>query len=108
MSVSRRKKSQRLLAVVGLAAQDAERPVQLLDHEEADEAMRDRQLAKCNQLATTFSERVAVAVGAADDEHERSAATVLRLGTDDVIRELHGRHRLAALVERVDVRVRGE
>ena len=65
------------VAVIRLAAEDLEPAVELLEHEDADEAVRDRQPAERDQLARALAQRVAVAVGAADREHDGRAAAVL-------------------------------
>src|SRR5687767_10169695 len=104
--VARKCMRSRLFAVVRLAAQDAEASVELLEYQQTYEPMRDRELAKCNQLATTFPHFVGMTVRTADREHDRCAAAVLHLRTEDVVRESDARHRSAALVEGVEMRVR--
>ncbi len=92
------------VSMVWLAAQDPEAAVDLLEHQQADEPVRDRELAEREQLFCALAERVAVAVCAADREHDRRAAAVLGLGAEDVVRERDARHRRAPLVERVEMR----
>lgn len=94
--------------MVGLTPEDAEAAVELLEHEQPDEAVRDRELAERDQPARARAQLVGVAVGAADRERDRRAAAVQLLGAEDVARERGARHRRAALVERVEVRAGGE
>jgi hypothetical protein len=94
--------------VIRLAAQDAEAAIDLLEHEQADEAVRDRELAERDEAARAGAEGVGVAVGPADREGDGRAAAVLGLGAEDVAREREARDRVAALVEGVEVGAVGE
>jgi len=94
--------------VVRLAAHDPEAAIDLLEHEQTDEAVRDRELAERDEAAGARAERVGVAVGAADRERDGSATAVLGFGAEDVAREGQAGERVAALVERVEVGAVGE
>ena len=94
--------------MIRLAAQDAEPAIDLLEHEQAHEAVRDRQLAERDEAARAGAQRVGVAVGAADRERDGSATAVLGFGAEDVAREGQAGERVAALVERVEVGAVGE
>ena len=59
------------------------------------------------RVARALADRIAVAIGAADRERNRCTAAVLLLGCEQV-GELRARQRLAALVEDIEVAVRGE
>src|SRR5687767_5284269 len=96
-----------LLAMVRLTPEDAEAAIELLEREQADEAVRDRELAERDQLLRARAQLVAVTVGAADRERDGRAAAVQLLGAEEVVRERGARHRRAALVERVEVRAGG-
>lgn len=94
--------------MIRLIPEDAESPIDLLEHEQADEAVRDRQPAERDQLLRARAQRVAVAIGAADREHDGRAAAAQLLGAEELVGELEARDRRAALVERVEVRAGGE
>src|SRR5215831_7276050 len=62
------------VTVIRLAAQDHEAAVELLEHEDANQAVRDGEPAERDQPAGLAAEGVAVAVGPADREGDRDAA----------------------------------
>jgi hypothetical protein len=76
-----------LVSVIQLAAEDLEAAVELLEDEDADEAVGDGEAAEGDEGAGAVAEGVAVAVGAADGEDDRGAAAVLLLVAQDAVGE---------------------
>ena len=94
--------------MVGTAAQDLEPAIDLFEREQTDEPVRNREPAERDQPARARADLVAVSIGAADREHHGRAAAVLRFGAEDRFGELDAGDRRSALVERVEVGVRGK
>lgn len=92
--------------MIRLAAQDREAAVELFEEEEADEAVGDGDAAERDEAAGPGAEGGRVAVGAADGEHDGGAGAVELFGAEQG-GEVVGGHQVAALVEDVEVGVRG-
>jgi hypothetical protein len=62
-------------------------PVALLEDEDADEAVGDREAAEGEEGAGAAADGIGVAVGGADGEDDRGAAPVLLLVAQDAVGE---------------------
>jgi hypothetical protein len=90
--------------MVGVAAQDREGAVELLEQHHADQAVGQGDAPEPDRAAGAPAQIVRVAVGPADGEGDRPAAAVLLL-TAEQAGQLLAADLLAALIERDEQRI---